>query len=114
MPDSSTACIVALTLATFASANTQSSADATTLVGVDNFARAESDLYMAKGVESGGLGRFVHIREPVAIDAQDVIRMNTEWPMEFSKARARRFINSIIRVRASLSDRWATAIGTYT
>ncbi|AAY95733.1 DUF1254 domain-containing protein [Pseudomonas protegens] len=78
MPDSSTACIVALTLATFASAHAQSSADATVRVNVDNFARAESDLYMGKSVKSGGLGRFVHSREAVAIDAQDVIRMNRD------------------------------------
>lgn len=62
----------------FASANTQSSSDGATLVGVDNFIRAESDLYMGKRVASGGFGRFVHSREPVPIDAQDVIRMNRD------------------------------------
>lgn len=46
MPESSTTCIVALTLATFANAHAQSSADATVRVDGDNFARAESDLYM--------------------------------------------------------------------
>lgn len=78
MSYSSTACIVALTLVTFASANAQSSSDATTLVGVDNFVRAESDLYMGKTVADGGLGRFVHSRAPVPIDAQNVIRMNRD------------------------------------
>ncbi|BBN52238.1 hypothetical protein TRE132_03630 [Pseudomonas chlororaphis subsp. aurantiaca] len=78
MPYSFTAGIVALTLATFASANAQSSSDGATRVGVDNFIRAESDLYMGKRVASGGFGRFVHSREPVPIDAQDVIRMNRD------------------------------------
>ncbi|MFJ7145192.1 DUF1254 domain-containing protein [Pseudomonas protegens] len=78
MSCSSTACIVALTLATFGSVNAQPSADTTLLVGVDNFIRAESDLYMGKTVADGGLGRFVHNREPVPIDAQNVIRMNRD------------------------------------
>lgn len=47
-------------------------------VGVDNFARAESDLYMSNMVKEGSLGRFVHSREPVAIDKQNVIRMNRD------------------------------------
>ncbi|WP_256592263.1 MULTISPECIES: hypothetical protein [unclassified Pseudomonas] len=46
MPDLSTACIVALKLATFTNAHAQSSADATVQLDGDNFARAESNLYM--------------------------------------------------------------------
>jgi len=78
MSYSSTACVLALALATFGSANAQSSPDTATQVGIDNFVRAESDLYMGKMVASGGFGRFVHSREPVPIDAQDVIRMNRD------------------------------------
>lgn len=78
MSYSSATCIVALTLATFGSVNAQSSADATTQVGVDNFARAESDLYMGKMVATGSLGKFVHSRDPVPIDAQNVVRMNRD------------------------------------
>ncbi|NWA01849.1 DUF1254 domain-containing protein [Pseudomonas gingeri] len=78
MSHSSMACILALTLATFAGANAQSSSDAAIPVGVDNFVRAESDLYMGKMVASGGFGQFVHSREPVPIDAQNVIRMNRD------------------------------------
>lgn len=74
----STASVVALTLATLASANAQSVAGEVMPVGVDNFIRAESDLYMGNMVKEGGLGRFVHSREPVAIDAQSVIRMNRD------------------------------------
>ncbi len=69
---------VALTLAAFGSANALASSDAAMLVGVDNFARAESDLYMGKMVADGSLGQFVHSREPAPIDAQNVIRMNRD------------------------------------
>lgn len=78
MSHSSAACIVALTLVTLGSANAQPSSEAPIQVGVDNFVRAESDLYMGKTVADGGLGRFVHSREPAPIDAQNVIRMNRD------------------------------------
>ncbi|MGE8358107.1 MAG: DUF1254 domain-containing protein, partial [Microvirgula sp.] len=78
MSHSSAACIVALTLVTLGSANAQPSPEAPIQVGVDNFVRAESDLYMGKTVADGGLGRFVHSREPAPIDAQNVIRMNRD------------------------------------
>lgn len=78
MSYSSASCIVALTLATLGSANAQSSSDPATLVGVNNFARAESDLYMGKMVAAGSLGRFIHSRAPTAIDAQNVVRMNRD------------------------------------
>ena len=44
----------------------------------DNFVRAESDLYFANIVKDGGLGKFVHRREPAAIDNQTVIRLNRD------------------------------------
>lgn len=69
---------VVLTLATFGSANALASSDAAILVGVDNFVRAESDLYMGKMVADGSFGQFVHSREPALIDAQNVIRMNRD------------------------------------
>ena len=78
MSYSSASRIAALALATFGSAHAQPSPDAAVLVTVDNFARAESDLYLGKIVADGALGRFVHSREPVAIDAQHVIRMNRD------------------------------------
>jgi hypothetical protein len=48
------------------------------LVTVDNFARAESDLYMAKTVKEVGLGKLLHVRMPTEIDKQMVIRMNRD------------------------------------
>jgi hypothetical protein len=48
-------------------------------VTVDNFIRAESDLYFGNVVkESGGTGKFNHRREPAAIDNQTVIRLNRD------------------------------------
>ncbi|GJE44878.1 hypothetical protein AEGHOMDF_4070 [Methylobacterium soli] len=44
----------------------------------DNFPRAESDLYFGNIVKDGGLGQFVHRREPAAIDNQTVIRLNRD------------------------------------
>lgn len=53
-------------------------ADSSVPVTVDNFPRAESDLYMSKNVNEVGLAKFQHIRTPVDIDKQMVIRMNRD------------------------------------
>ena len=48
-------------------------------VTVDNFTRAESDLYFSAVVnKEGGFGKFSHRREPAAIDNQTVIRLNRD------------------------------------
>lgn len=48
-------------------------------VTVDNFTRAESDLYLGKfAKESGGTSKLHHSREPAAIDNQTVIRLNRD------------------------------------
>ena len=48
-------------------------------VTVDNFIRAESDLYFGNGVkEAGGVGKLFHHRETMAIDKQSVIRSNRD------------------------------------
>ena len=48
-------------------------------VTVDNFVRAESDLYL-RGIikDSGAIGKFNHRREPARIDNQTVIRLNRD------------------------------------
>ena len=48
-------------------------------VTVDNFIRAESDLYFG-GIlkDSGAIGKFIHRREPAPIDNQTVIRLNRD------------------------------------
>jgi len=47
-------------------------------VTVDNFVRAESDLYLGNSVKEGGLGKLYHRREPASIDNQIVIRLNRD------------------------------------
>lgn len=57
----------------------QSSPADSTPVTVDNFVRAESDLYF-RGMlkDSGAVGTFLHRREPARIDNQTVIRLNRD------------------------------------
>ena len=48
-------------------------------ITVDNFIRAESDLYFsAVAVKEGGFGKFEHHRELSPIDGQNVIRQNRD------------------------------------
>jgi hypothetical protein len=48
------------------------------IVTVDNFVRAESDLYFSNVVKEGGFGQMAHRREPADIDNQTVIRLNRD------------------------------------
>ncbi len=70
-------------LAALNAAHTQSSAQqqtgGTVSVTVENFIRAESDLYFsAAALKEGGFGKFEHKREVAPIDRQTVIRMNRD------------------------------------
>lgn len=48
-------------------------------VTIDNFTRAESDMYFASTIKlAGGIGRFDHRRELMPIDAQTVVRANRD------------------------------------
>ena len=47
-------------------------------VTVDNFVRAESDLYLAGATKKFGFGKFGFESEMAPIDAQTVIRMNRD------------------------------------
>jgi len=49
-----------------------------TPVTIDNFARAESDMYMSRTAKEGGFGKFTHNRSLTEIDDQTVIRMNRD------------------------------------
>ena len=54
-------------------------------VTVDNFARAESDVYMGNLVkDAGGLGKLGHHREPAPIDHQTIIRLNRDTLYSFA------------------------------
>jgi hypothetical protein len=57
----------------------QTSRRQTVPVTVENFPRAESDMYFAEiALKDGGFGKFSHRREPMRIDAQAVIRANRD------------------------------------
>jgi hypothetical protein len=47
-------------------------------VTIDTFIRAETDSTFARYASQGAFGKLFHIREPVPIDKQDVIRMNRD------------------------------------
>ena len=47
-------------------------------VSLDNFNRAESDMYFAAHVKRGAFARLVHHREPMPIDKQTVVRPNRD------------------------------------
>jgi hypothetical protein len=71
------------TLAAVSAVKAQSSATSTTgntvPVTVENFIRAETDLYFsAVALKEGGFGKFEHHRELSPIDAQTIIRMNRD------------------------------------
>ena len=52
-------------------------AEETVPVTVENFIRAESDLYFgAVALKEGGFGKFEHHRDVASIDAQTIIRIN--------------------------------------
>lgn len=47
-------------------------------VTVDNFVRAETDLYFGNSVKAGGFGEWHHVRQLLPIDHQTVIRGNRD------------------------------------
>lgn len=52
-------------------------------VTVLNFVRAETDMTMDRYVKLGAFGKFLHIRQPIPLDKQDVIRMNRDTLYSF-------------------------------
>jgi len=70
--------LLALTAANRASAELVASDGNSVPVTVDNFNRAETDMYFGGSVKEGGLGTFRHNREATPIDKQMVIRMNRD------------------------------------
>jgi hypothetical protein len=47
-------------------------------VTLDNFSRAETDMYFGALVEEGGFGHFFHHRDVMSVHAQDMIRANRD------------------------------------
>jgi len=71
-----TCCALTVMLGSISGALAQSTNAAP--VTVDNFIRAETDLYMGNIVKDGGFGKFNHRREPATIENQTVIRLNRD------------------------------------
>jgi hypothetical protein len=71
--------ILAVALSLIATEAAQAQAGSAAPVTVDNFIRAESDLYFA-GIlkDSGAIGKLNHRREPASLDNQVVIRLNRD------------------------------------
>lgn len=77
-------CASTIVLTTAGAAYAQTGAKTSVSVTLDNFPRAESDTYIANLVkESGGLGKFVHHREPASVDNQTIIRLNRDTLYSF-------------------------------
>jgi hypothetical protein len=47
-------------------------------VDVTTFVRAETDRYLARYAAQGAFGQFLHVRQPIQAEKQDVIRMNRD------------------------------------
>lgn len=67
-----------LALAAVVAAHVPSPAADTIPVTVDNFVRAESDLYFGGVIKDFGFGKIGYNREPAPIDNQTVIRLNRD------------------------------------
>lgn len=69
---------LAVSLVAFGGSVAQAAEGEPVPVTVENFGRAESDLYFGAVVKEGGFGQFAHRREPATIDNQTVIRLNRD------------------------------------
>jgi hypothetical protein len=70
--------VAAGTLAVAATLSSHAQSAPPVAVTADNFARAESDRYFEHLVKRGALGRFVHARSVVPVEAQTVVRGNRD------------------------------------
>jgi hypothetical protein len=71
--------VLSAAIGSAALAQAQAPAGGTVPVTVDNFIRAESDMYFGNVVNKlNGFGKFNHLREPTPIDAQTVVRTNRD------------------------------------
>jgi hypothetical protein len=71
-------CAVSLLAATNSVALAQPPSGTAVPVTVDNYNRAQSDVYFGLNVERGGFGKFLHLRELVSLDKQGIIRPNRD------------------------------------
>jgi hypothetical protein len=67
-----------LTLMAIGGALAQSPSGGAVPVTVENFVRAETDLYFGGRVKLGGFGKFAHLRELAPADRREVVRPNQD------------------------------------
>ena len=65
-------------VATTPFASTETAARPTVLVTIDNYNRAQTDVYFALIAKGGGFGKFVHARDLAPIDQRGIIRPNRD------------------------------------
>lgn len=66
-------------IASVAHAETSAATDTKAVpVTADNFARAESDLYFSRLAKAGGFAVLRHVRQPVRVTHQSVVRLNRD------------------------------------
>jgi len=70
--------IYALTLTLMALGGAQAQSGSAVPVTVDNFVRAESDVYFGGPVQQGALGKFNHSRELIPVNRRGVVRPNRD------------------------------------
>jgi len=75
--------VAALSLAASSFAQAQTPASPSALVSVDNYNRAQSDVYFAGAVKGGGFGKFQHGRELTPPDQRGIIRPNRDTLYSF-------------------------------
>jgi hypothetical protein len=75
--------LAALSLATSAVAQAQTPTSPSALVTIDNYSRAQSDVYFAGAAKGGGFGRFQHSRELTPPQQRGIIRPNRDTLYSF-------------------------------
>jgi hypothetical protein len=63
---------------------TVSHAEDTLPVNVDNFIRAETDHYLKQRADNGYFGKIKHIREPVSVKDQPVVRVSRDFLLSYA------------------------------
>src|SRR5215472_17971130 len=71
-------CAASLLAATSSVALAQPLSGTAVQVTIDNYNRAQSDVYFSQSVKAGALGKFVHGRELAPIDRRGIIRPNRD------------------------------------
>ena len=71
-------------LATLICSVTLAHAKETMPVNIDNFVRAETDHYLQQRADNGFFGHIKHIREPVSLDKQPVVRVSRDFLLSYA------------------------------